>query len=519
MKNHGLKDFSRRIIATWNRESRSHRYALVAIFLTGILVRLSFLFQPICHDEAITYMYLASTPLSKLLTIYPDPNHHIFHTLLVHFNTMVLGNDPWVIRLPAFFAGVLIIPATYLVIRKLFNKNAAIIATALVVPSSQLIIYSTNARGYTIQTLIFLILLLLAIYIKKTDRLSGWIGLVLFSVIGFYTIPTMLYFFLSVIIWMFLSAVYKDTFSSRTVFIKKLTIAFVLVVLLSVLLYLPPAINSGFSKITANSWVKSLSWSSFIQGFPGNMNAIWTAWNTDIPLFMTILLVAGFLLSILFYKRIARHRINLALVVLGLCLPVLLIQRVLPPERVWLPLLPLYLGYCAAGLYYVGERSIIFLKKKGVKTTIFGPALSTVLLVMISICLCLLVVVGQSPYQPSEQVTMRDAEKIALWLQGQLEPSDIVYIQQNIRIPLEYYFFKHGIPLDYLYRYPNDIEKEYHSIKRAFIIEAEKEGYPLSLSMKHSNLEPNRNYTLIPGINFPYSSVYIIYEPTLLKPE
>jgi len=518
MKNLGLKDFSRRISSAWNRESHSHRYALVLIFLTGILVRLAFLFQPICHDEAITYMYLASNPLSKLLTIYPDPNHHIFHTLLVHFNTMVLGNDPWVIRLPAFFAGVLIIPATYLVIRKLFNKNAAIIATALVVPSSQLIIYSTNARGYTIQALIFLILLLLAIYIKKTDRLSGWIGLVLFSVIGFYTIPTMLYFFLSVIIWLFLSAVYRDTCTSRTVFIKKLAVAFVLVLFIVVLLYLPPAINSGLSNIIANPWVKSLSWSTFIQLFPGNMKTTWTAWNTDIPLFMTILLVACFLLSILFYKRIARHRINLALVVLGLCLPLLLIQRVLPPARIWLPLLPLSLGYCAAGFYYVWKISIDFLKKKGVRTTIFGPAFSTVLVVVISICLCLLVVVSQSPYQPSEQVTLRDAEKIALWFQSRLEPGDIVYIQQNIRIPLEYYFFKHGIPLEYLCRYPEDIEKQYPSIKRAFIIEAEKEGYPLSVSMKHSNLEPNKNYTLSPGIEFPYSSVLIIYEPTLLKP-
>ena len=519
MKNLGLEDFSRRFLLTWNRESRSHRYAVVVIFLAGISVRLAFLFQPMCHDESITYLYLASSPLSKILTIYPDPNHHIFHTLLVHFNTMVLGNDPWAIRLPAFVAGVLIIPATYLVIRKLFNKNAAIIATALVVPSSQLIIYSTNARGYTIQALIFLILLLLAIYIKETDRLSGWIGLVLFSALGFYTIPTMLYFFFPVIIWMLLSAVYRDTCTSRTVFIKKLAIAFVLVVLIVVLLYLPPAINSGLSNIIANPWVKSLSLSSFIQGFPGNMKAAWTAWNTGIPLFMTVLLVAGFLLSMLFYKRIARHRINLALVVLGLCLPLLLIQRVLPPERIWLPLLPLYFGYCAAGLFYVGEISINFLKKKGVRTTIFGPVLSTVLVVMISICLCLLVVVSQSPYQPTEQLTLRDAEKIALWFQSRLEPGDIVYIQQNIRIPLEYYFFKHGIPLDYLCRYPQDIEKEYHSIKRAFIIEAEKEGYPLSLSMEHSNLKPNKTYTLSPGIEFPYSSVFIIYVPTLLKPE
>ncbi|MBU4179015.1 MAG: hypothetical protein KJ907_08035 [Actinobacteria bacterium] len=139
-------------------------------------------------------------------------------------------------------------------------------------------------------------------------------------------------------------------------------------------------------------------------------------------------------------------------------------------------------------------------------------------MVIISICLCLLVVVSQSPYQPGEQLTLRDAEKIALWFQSRLEPGDIVYIQQNIRIPLEYYFFKHGIPLDYLCRYPQDIEKEYHSIKRAFIIEAEKEGYPLSLSMKHSNLEPNKTYALSPGIRFPYSSVFIIYQPTLLKP-
>ena len=56
-------------------------------------------------------------------------------------------------RLPALIAGILLIPATYLLFRVISNNLAALLSSALVAVSSPLIEFSTNARGYTTVTL------------------------------------------------------------------------------------------------------------------------------------------------------------------------------------------------------------------------------------------------------------------------------------------------------------------------------------------------------------------------------
>src|SRR5215203_4846783 len=122
-----------------------------AVLLAGaLLIRLLYMRQPIRHDEAYTYLYFASQPLGSALSDYTVPNNHLFHTLLVKAVTSVLGGSLPAIRLPAFVAGLLVVPAVYLLTRRSSgDRAAALIAMAAAAVWPELVHYSTNARGYS----------------------------------------------------------------------------------------------------------------------------------------------------------------------------------------------------------------------------------------------------------------------------------------------------------------------------------------------------------------------------------
>jgi hypothetical protein len=131
--------------------TRLDALAVAAPMLLAVGLRLAFLNQPMRYDEALTFNEFASRPLYYGLSFYPDPNNHLLNTLLVHITSTVLGPQPWVLRLPAFAAGVLLVPATYALTHLLYGRPAAFLGAVLVAVSSYVVEYSTNSRGYTLQ--------------------------------------------------------------------------------------------------------------------------------------------------------------------------------------------------------------------------------------------------------------------------------------------------------------------------------------------------------------------------------
>src|SRR3954452_7686344 len=118
-------------------DSRLETAALIAIVVVGVAVRLGFLSRPMQLDEAYTYNEYASKPILDGLSWYTLPNNHLLNTLLVHVSTVTFGNEPWAVRLPAFVAGVLLIPATFAMVARLCGRPpaTATAASALVAAS------------------------------------------------------------------------------------------------------------------------------------------------------------------------------------------------------------------------------------------------------------------------------------------------------------------------------------------------------------------------------------------------
>jgi 4-amino-4-deoxy-L-arabinose transferase-like glycosyltransferase len=72
----------------------------------------------------------------------------VLHTLLVWITTRA-GDALWIARLPAFLAGVAIIPATWLAVARI-DPARRLLAAALAAGATPLVEYSAQARGYTI---------------------------------------------------------------------------------------------------------------------------------------------------------------------------------------------------------------------------------------------------------------------------------------------------------------------------------------------------------------------------------
>lgn len=437
------RSFYRELLREWReafrREDTAHLCAFLIILLVAVAVRMWFLFQPMRHDESWTFTVFASRPLYVGLSNYSEPNNHLFHTFLVHLVYLALGNKPWVLRLPALASGVLAVPAWYLAIRSMFNKHAGLLTAALVASSSALIAYSANARGYTLIWLIFALLLALGQRLMSQPNGFAWFLFAGLSAMGFYTVPIMLYPFGIVVLWMFLSSLAASRGRNRARFLMQLGLAAAGAGLMTILLYMPVFVASGVDAVVSNRTVASHSWPIFVERLPKVIASTWNLWNRDLPKGVGVLLTFGFAASVVWHHRLARLRVPIVLAALMWCVPLMLIHRVAPPPKVWLFLLPLFLGLAAVGWSY-------FLSEIAGRLATSPSLVYGVLAIMLAGVLSARVIRANTIYEKNRS---KGVEQMVLFLKDRLTPGDRVVARLPLNAPVVYYFNLHDVPMDY----------------------------------------------------------------------
>jgi 4-amino-4-deoxy-L-arabinose transferase-like glycosyltransferase len=319
---------------------------LAGITLLGIALRLSALDAPMRYDESNTFLYHATQSPLNVVSDYLTPNNHIFHSLLVHYSYELWGDSPIALRLPAFLAGVLLIPASFWLVRRLFDGRTALVAAGLVAVSPPLIGYSANARGYTWLTLLFVLGFTLATRLRERPSLTGWtLWVVVFS-LGFFTIPVMLYGYSVTAMWLLLSAPAER----RKSLVRELFAASIVVGGLAVLLYLPAAVRTGLEAVVANRFVRALSLEVFFGGLARFLAGLANYWAASWPWALKIVLWGAVGLSLFAPGPIGKKARLLHASILLTVPVILLAQRVLPFTRVFLPFFPLYFALAAVGL-------------------------------------------------------------------------------------------------------------------------------------------------------------------------
>jgi hypothetical protein len=324
---------------------------LAGFTLIGAVLRLRFLDQPIRLDEAITYLEFARNPIYVGVTQYSQPNNHVLHTILVHIATR-FGSDVSIIRIPAFIAGILSIPATFLLGTMLYNYSVGILAVGFITFASYFVELGSLARGYTLQAVLLLIGFVCLSYIllkrreKPTNLTAVWLLFTGCSALGFYTVPTMLYGFGVMVVWAGTALLMNRDWKG----IRDLIVACTGVVILTGVLYVPIFLGSGLALIN-NEWVQPISRSEVPNRLGELAESIRYFLGRDTPAAMTNLLWIGVIGGILLHVRIARHRsIPLTLIGLLVCTAAMFLQSAVPPPRVFVYLMPFVGIVSASGL-------------------------------------------------------------------------------------------------------------------------------------------------------------------------
>ena len=453
-----FRDAARHVRLAVRQDGVAYTVALLLILALAFALRGLHLRDPICYDEAFTFLVYASRPFSEALSDYSTPNNHLFHTLLVRLSCLCLGGEPWSLRLPAFVAGLLLVPVAYVVLRALLGKDAALISTALLASSPALIGFSANARGYSLVGLLSLLLIGLGKHLKHRLSAAGWLLFAVFGALGLYTIPVMLFPLGAVLLWLVLSAIKGDCLNSRTL-IKRLIISCIITCALTAALYWPVVSDRGIRQITANPYVTPKTWQTFTSRLPASARALWRQWNLGMPHVISAVVVAGCAASLLLHRRLSTDRVPFLVVALVWGGLLMLGRRVVPLARTWLFLLPLYFGHASAGVLYVARRTAI--GDRGCRSRLFP-------------ILCVLLAASLTGYVGATSAvadfdrggassTLRDAEEIALFLKTRLRPGDRVVAMCPCDAPLRYYFMRHKVPVAYMH---TDIRKS----RRALLV-------------------------------------------------
>ena len=348
---------------------------MTLITVAGAALRARYLSQPMRYDEAFTYLAYASQPLAKGLARYDYPNNHLLHTLLVHVTTMVFGNHPWSLRLPAYTAGVALVPAWWWAVRGLYPGAAGLLTAGLVAGSSPLVEFSTNARGYMLVALDSALLVGASTALLRRATPLRWAGLAALIALALWTIPVALFPVGAVAAWLGVEALARRPPGGRQRFLRGLALALVGAGCLTVVLYLPVLRGWGVDAVVGNRFVAPLGEQVLLRRLPGSLEGTWRLAVRDAPRALVLVLLAGVALGLLGHRRLGAQRVPLLPIAVIWCGGLVLVQRVVPFPRVWLFLIPLAFGTAAAGLTLPWPRR---------RTPLAGPLAALALLAVLA---------------------------------------------------------------------------------------------------------------------------------------
>ena len=182
------------------------------LLVLAICCRLPGFDAVLASDELAMVSLWSQMPYEQIFKNYQYPNNHIFLAIILSFLLKNFGLHEWLLRIPTLLFGIVSIYLGYQA-GKDFGKKAGIVIATFLALSEWHIFFSTNARGYIV------IMLLAQICFLKlwnsfeggpdTTRYDLWfpnallqfLGWILIWAIGSWTLPTFLFFELSLILF------------------------------------------------------------------------------------------------------------------------------------------------------------------------------------------------------------------------------------------------------------------------------------------------------------------------------
>ena len=418
---------------------------VLALMLIGAFFRVQLLNKPVYHDEAYTYLSFVKGGLGNVISDYHLPNNHIFYSVLVFFSTKLLGNAPWILRLPALLAGLLTIPATYLAGRQYFNRPTAWLSSGIITILPIFMTYGTSARGYALVALFSTLLWFFASLILKEKNRYIWLLFVLTAALGFYSVPIMLYPYTAIMAWLFIAWLFKKHTQDyrREEFFRYLFLSGVLVVTLFFVLYMPVFLKSGISSVINNPTIqqhKESSLSLLTDALRSRSINAWIEWHWAMPAWLGRATLIGAAVALLYRFFGEKKYTDYALISLLTFFGIILAQRSVGWRRVWFFFAPVYFSFAAAGFAYL--LKFIFRKKE---KWLYGS------LMLLFVALTSLTLIWWQSPEPDVRHLRGEAsyvERGVLYLADILTPTDAMLIDADYTPQMQYYAEYHGIDIE-----------------------------------------------------------------------
>ncbi len=422
-------------------DSNRHLAAMFVIMVCALAARLPDLNRYMLHDEAYTVLAFGAS-IQSALTDYHLPNNHVLHSVLVNLSTSLFGLDPWAVRLPAFAAGLLIIPAVSLFGARFYNRETGLFAALLAAFSPSLVSAATDARGYGLLMLFTLLAFAAADHVRLYRSLLGWGLLALLCALGFFTIPVMLFPFGIIFAWLFFENLLDPlpAYRNKWDFIAWWAACGLATAALTLLFYTPIFVYTGPAAVFSNNFVASMPWDVFDDYLPFRIVETWGFWIQGVPQPVVGVLLLGVSLSFVFYRRAATHRFPLPLAAFIWLAALLILRRPDPHGKIWGYLNPIVLTWAAAGLGVVLRQvklpALPSLPRWSLFRTLFALGMAAALSAAGVSILTI----------PARWADMGPMSRLVLDLKTQIQPADGVLVATPDDAPLWYYARLYGLP-------------------------------------------------------------------------
>jgi hypothetical protein len=217
------------------------RYLLLTILLFAVGRSIYYIVTiPVSFDEADTWLQFISRGPVMIASFYPFPNNHIFYNWCVWFCSFIPVNTTVLLRLPLIPALPVCIIFIYRLAKHLLNERASILSVSVFTFSFTVYHYSYTARGYLFVILFALIALWCLVMLDVQNKKRYWASLVASVALGFYSVPSFLYFAAPVLTFFFIRWAINDK-AKAMILVKYATVA----AILTLLLYTPVFLVSG----------------------------------------------------------------------------------------------------------------------------------------------------------------------------------------------------------------------------------------------------------------------------------
>lgn len=254
--------------------------------------------------------------------------------------------------------------------------------------------------------------------------------MILFAALGFYTLPTMLFPFGALALWLGVEWLFGKTQPRRDWgFIGHLLIFGVMTALLVILLYVPVMWVSGPEALLNNTFVAPIDPADYGLILSKRLVQTWDVFTNGVPPLITWSLIPAFLIG-----AFLKPRYPLALLFFSAAL--VLIRRQAPFDRMWLFMLPVFLIWASAGLVWLFRQIFEGRIPAGAAASLKG--------VLILLFIGALTLGGAAAFQRASQYTIY-AEEVALFLGEYLSPNDRIITIFPIDAPIIYYVRLHGL--------------------------------------------------------------------------